>query len=45
MIEPAIKTMSFRPKRGARMKELIKGKYKKDQFWEKYQNYFGGDLN
>lgn len=45
MIEPAIKTMSFRPKRGTHMKEMIKGKYKKDQFWEKYQNYFGGDLN
>ena len=27
------------------MKELIKGKHKKDHFWQKYQDYFGGDLN
>ena len=27
------------------MKDLIKGKHKKDQFWQKYQDYFGGDLN
>ena len=27
------------------MKDLIKGKYKKDKFWEQYQGYFGGDLN
>jgi hypothetical protein len=37
--------MAFRPKRGTRMKELIKGKHRKDQFWDKYQNYFGGDIN
>lgn len=45
MIEPAIKSMAFRNKRGTRMKELIKGKHKKDQFWDKYQDYFGGDIN
>jgi hypothetical protein len=22
----------------------MKGKHRKDLFWEKYQNYFGGDL-
>lgn len=27
------------------MKELIKGKSRKDHFWEKYQDYFGGDIN
>ena len=27
------------------MKELMKGKSKKDLFWERYQGYFGGDLN
>jgi hypothetical protein len=27
------------------MKELIKGKRKSDQFWDKYQGFFGGDLN
>jgi len=27
------------------MKELIKGKSSKDVFWDKYQNYFGGDIN
>jgi hypothetical protein len=37
--------MSFRPKRGTRMKDLIKGKHKNDLFWDKYQNYFGGNLN
>lgn len=37
--------MSFRQKRGTRMKDLMKGKHKKDLFWDKYQNYFGGDLN
>lgn len=37
--------MSYRTKRGTRMKDLIKGKHQKDQFWEKYQTFFGGDLN
>ena len=37
--------MNFRKKRGTRMKDLIKGKHKKDHFWSKYQDYFGGDLN
>ena len=37
--------MNFRKKRGTRMKELLKGKQKKDRFWEKYQDYFGGDLD
>jgi hypothetical protein len=37
--------MSFRSKRGTRMKDLIKGKLRKDLFWEKYQTYFGGDIN
>jgi len=27
------------------MKELIRGKPKKDLFWEKYQCYFGGNIN
>jgi hypothetical protein len=27
------------------MKELIKGKRGKDHFWDKYQDYFGGDLD
>jgi len=27
------------------MKDLIKGKHKKDHFWSKYQDYFGGDIN
>jgi hypothetical protein len=27
------------------MKDLIKGKHKNDLFWDKYQNYFGGNLN
>lgn len=27
------------------MKELLKGKNRKDQFWDKYQNYFGGGLD
>lgn len=27
------------------MKELMKGKKGKDRFWEKYQDYFGGDLD
>ena len=27
------------------MKDLLKGKPRKDHFWEKYQDYFGGDLN
>lgn len=27
------------------MKDLIKGKLRKDLFWEKYQPYFGGDIN
>ena len=27
------------------MKELMRGKSKKDLFWERYQGYFGGDLN
>ena len=27
------------------MKELMKGKRGKDRFWEKYQDYFGGDLD
>lgn len=26
------------------MKDLIKGKIDKDQFWEKNKVYFGGDL-
>ena len=37
--------MTFRERRGTRMKELIKGKHRKDQFWQKYQDYFGGDLD
>lgn len=37
--------MTFRAKRGTRMKELMKGKHRKDQFWDRYQRYFGGDLN
>jgi len=37
--------MVFREKRGTRMKYLIKGKHRKDQFWDKYQIYFEGDLN
>lgn len=27
------------------MKDLMKGKHRKDNFWDKYQNYFGGDLD
>ena len=27
------------------MKELMKGKHRKDQFWEKYQGYFGGNID
>lgn len=27
------------------MKELLKGKNRKDQFWDKYQNLFGGGLD
>lgn len=45
VIEPAIKSMAFRKKRGTRMKELIKGKHRKDRFWEKYEDYFGGNLD
>lgn len=45
VIEPAIKTMTFRAKRGTRMKELMKGKLKTDMFWSRYQGYFGGGLD
>lgn len=27
------------------MKDLMKGKNKKDRFWDEYGKYFGGDLN
>jgi hypothetical protein len=37
--------MTFRSRRGTRMKDLIKGKHRKDQFWQKYQHFFGGDLD
>lgn len=36
--------MKFRAKRGAKMKDLIKGKIDKDDFWDKNKMYFGGDL-
>jgi hypothetical protein len=36
--------MKFRSKRGAKMKDLMKGKIDKDDFWEKNNIYFGGDL-
>lgn len=45
VIEPAIKTMTFRARRGTRMKELMRGKPKNDMFWNRYQGYFGGGLN
>jgi hypothetical protein len=37
--------MKFREKRGTRMKDLISGKYKIDNFWEENAKYFGGFLN
>jgi hypothetical protein len=32
-IEAAIKTMKFREKRGTRMKDLMTGKFRLDNFW------------
>lgn len=40
----AIKTMKFRPNRGAKMQELMEGKISKDPFWERNCRVFGGDL-
>ena len=44
-IEAAIKTMKFREKRGTRMKDLMTGKFRLDNFWEENAKYFGGNLN
>jgi hypothetical protein len=37
--------MKYRSTRGTKMKDLMKGKNKKDKFWEQYEKYFGGDIN
>jgi hypothetical protein len=36
--------MRFREKRGSKMGDLIRGKIEKDEFWDKNNKYFGGDL-
>jgi hypothetical protein len=37
--------MKFREKRGTRMKDLMAGKCKFDNFWVQNAEYFGGSLN
>jgi hypothetical protein len=36
--------MKFREKRGSKMKDLMRGKIDRDEFWEKNNIYFYGNL-